>query len=135
MDRSVGSWRSARRYLFGDKRNSGEYVTEFDIESTDLDNYKITWSGKTDGVMEVFLEGDKLNRSRSYFNPDDSETYQRMTRIDDDCVVFETAYDGSRFREEIRFLDDNFRLRQTVGWDIETGKIDLIGQYAEDRIG
>jgi hypothetical protein len=134
MDRSVGRWKSARRYLFGRNRNSGEYMTEFDIESTDIDNYRITWTGKTDGVMEVFLDGNKLNRSRSYFNEDDGETYQTMTQIDDDCVVFETAYDGTRFREEIRFLDDNYRLRQTVGWDEESNDISLVGQYFEERI-
>lgn len=134
MDRSVGRWKSARRYLFGRNRNSGEYMTEFDIESVDLDSYRITWTGKTDGVMEVSLDGNKLQRSRSYFNEEDGETYQTMTQIDDDCVVFETAYDGTRFREEIRFLDDNYRLRQTVGWDEESNDITLVGQYFESRI-
>ena len=133
MDRSVGSWTSYRRYLFGAKRTSGDYITEFDIESTEDMSYKITWSGKTDGVMEVTVDGDELKRSRSYFGPDDDSTYQKMFWIDGDTVVFRTGYDGTSYREEIRFLDDNTRLRQTVGRDEETGDITLVGQYAEFR--
>ena len=133
MDRSVGSWTSYRRYLFGAKRTSGDYITEFDIESTEDMSYKITWSGKTDGVMEVTVDGDELKRSRSYFGPDDDSTYQKMFWIDGDTVVFRTAYDGTSYREEIRFLDDNTRLRQTVGRDEETGNITLVGQYFEER--
>jgi len=134
LDRSVGRWKSARRYLFGRKRTSKEYVTEFVIESTDIDNYRITWSGETEGVMELFLDGNKLSRSRSYFDENNNETYQTMTLIDSDCVVFETAYDGTRYREEIRFLGDDLRLRQTVGWDQESNDITLVGQYFEERV-
>ena len=57
-----------------------------------------------------------------------------MYKIDPDTVVFHTAYDGTRYREEIRFLDDNTRLRQTVGWDQETNDITLCGQYFEERV-
>jgi len=81
--------------------------------------------------MEVEVVGDELRRSRSYFS--DEETYQRMFWIDADTVVFRTAYDGTSYREEIRFLDDNTRLRQTVGRDEETGSITLVGQYFEER--
>ena len=131
MDRSVGSWVSYRRYLFGAKRTSGEYITTFDIDYTEDNSYSIAWSGKTEGVMEVEVVGDELKRSRSYFS--DEETYQRMFWIDADTVVFRTAYDGTSYREEIRFLDDNTRLRQTVGRDEETGSITLVGQYFEER--
>jgi hypothetical protein len=133
MDRSVGSWVSYRRYLFGEKRASGEYTTNFDIESTGDLSYKITWVGKTEGEMDVVVDGDELKRSRSYFGPDDDSTYQKMYWVDADTVVFRTAYDGTSYREEIRFLDDNTRLRQTVGRDEETREITLVGQYAEFR--
>ena len=131
MDRSVGSWVSYRRYLFGSKLASGEYTTTFKIESPKENEYVIAWSGKTDGVMEVVVEGNELKRSRSYFS--EEETYQVMTWIDNDAVVFNTEYDGTAYREEIRFLDDNTRLRQTVGRDSDTGEIDLVGQYFEVR--
>lgn len=133
MDRSVGSWISYRRYLFGRKRTAGDYVTNFDIECTSHHVYKITWSGKTKGEMEVVVEGDELKRSRSYFGPDDDSTYQKMFWIDADTVVFRTSYDGTSYREEIRFLDDGTRLRQTVGRDVESGEITLCGQYFEER--
>lgn len=134
MDRSCGSWVSYRRYLFGAKRTSGEYVTEFDTEETGDQEYRITWSGKTDGVMDLVVEGNTLKRSRSYFNEEDGETYQVMAWIDPDTVVFRTHYDGTSYREEIRFLDDNTRLRQTVGRDMESGDITLVGQYFESRV-
>jgi hypothetical protein len=131
MDDSCGSWISYRRYLFGDKRTAGEYVTTFNIEPIGDKEYSIEWSGKTEGVMEVVVEGDQLKRSRSYFS--DEETYQQMAWIDPDTVVFRTSYDGTSYREEIRFLDTDHRLRQTVGRDLETGKITLVGQYFEQR--
>ena len=135
MDRGLGRWKSLRRYLFGKNRTSGEYTTEFVIESlNDDDEYRITWSGKTEGEMDLILDKNQLKRSRSYFNPEDGETYQTMYKIDPDTVVFHTAYDGTRYREEIRFLDDNTRLRQTVGWDQETNDITLCGQYFEERV-
>ena len=135
MDRGIGRWKSLRRYYFGKHRNPGEYTTDFVTESLNNDDeYRITWSGKTDGVMDLIVDGNKLLRSRSYFGPDDGNTYQTMYYIDPDCVMFHTAYDGTRFREEIRFLDDNTRLRQTVGWDQETNEISLVGQYFEERV-
>ena len=133
MDRSCGSWVSYRRYLFGRKLASGEYTTDFTIESTADNEYSIKWVGKTEGVMDLVVDGDKLKRSRTYFGPEDGDTYQTMTWIDHDAVVFNTAYDGTAYREEIRFLDDNTRLRQTVGRDTETGEVDLVGQYYEVR--
>ena len=135
MDRSVGSWISYRRYLFGAKRTSGDYVTTFDIESTGDKEYKITWVGKTEGEMDLIVDGDELKRSRTYFGPDDGSTYQKMFWIDGDTVVFRTGYDGTNYREEIRFLDDNTRLRQTVGRNVVTGDITLVGQYFEERTG
>ena len=133
MDRSVGSWTSYRRYLFGSTRVTGEYTTTFDIESTGDQSYKITWSGKTDGEMDVVVDGDELKRSRTYFGPEDDSTYQKMFWIDADTVVFRTGYDGTNYREEIRFLDESTRLRQTVGRDIVTNDITLVGQYFEER--
>ena len=131
MDRSCGAWVSYRRYLFGRKLASGEYVTNFTIESAADKTYMIKWVGKTEGEMEVEVEGNELKRSRSYFS--DEETYQVMTWIDGDAVVFNTAYDGTEYREEIRFLDDDTRLRQTVGRDQESREVTLVGQYYEIR--
>jgi hypothetical protein len=134
MERSCGRWVSRRRYLFGKNLTSGEYVTEFDISPTEDLSYKITWVGKTEGEMDVTVRGNRLERSRSYFNSDDDSGYQEMYWIDADTVVFYTAYDGTKFREEIRFLDNDTRLRQTVGRDQETNDVTLVGQYYEVRV-
>ena len=135
MERCVGRWKSLRRYYFGKHRNPGEYTTDFEMESLEDDNdYRITWSGKTSGEMDLKLNGNRLERSRTYFNSDDDSGYQEMHWIDADTIVFYTAYDGTKFREEIRFLDNDTRLRQTVGRDQETGDVTLVGQYFEERV-
>ena len=134
MDRGIGRWLSRRRYLMGKNLTSGEYTTTFETESLGDDKYRITWSGVTDGEMDLELVGNKLNRSRSYFGPDDGTTYQEMYWIDPDAVVFYTAYDGDKYREEIRYLDNDTRLRQTVGRNEETNEVTLVGQYYESRI-
>jgi len=54
-----------------------------------------------------------------------------MEAIDEDTVVFWSAYDGQEFREEIRYVDGG-RLRQTVATKNE--KVMLVGQYWEERI-
>ena len=88
MDRSCGRWVSHRRYLFGRKLTSGEYVTEFNIELKDGNVYSVDWSGQTEGTMDLVLDGDELKRSRTYFDADDGSTYQKMATIDDDAIVF-----------------------------------------------
>ena len=115
-------------------RSSGEYTTEFETEWLGDNEYRITWSGVTDGEMDLELVGNRLNRSRSYFGPDDGTTYQEMYWIDPDTVVFYTAYDGDKYREEIRYLDNDTRLRQTVGRNQETNEVTLVGQYYETRV-
>lgn len=41
----------------------------------------------------------------------------------------------TRFREEVRMIEgDMFRLRQTVGYNVETGQLVLAGQYFQTRI-
>jgi hypothetical protein len=134
MDRGIGRWKSLRRYLFGKNRKSGEYTTDFELERLGDCQYRITWSGKTSGEMDLTLNGNRLERSRSYFDADNDQGYQEMSWIDSDTIVFYTAYDGTEFREEIRFLDNNTRLRQTVGKNQETGDYTLIGQYWEERV-
>jgi hypothetical protein len=58
-------------------------------------------------------------------------TVSRVSRVDADTLVFETEYDGMKFREEIRLVENNVRLRQTLGW--KRNEIFLAGQYFERR--
>jgi len=95
--------------------------------------FVIKWKGQTSGIMEVELNGDVLNRSRDYFGEDKHSSAVEM--VDNDSIVLRTEYGGMRVREEIRLLHgDKVRLRQTIGISVETGKVNLLGQYGEFRI-
>lgn len=83
--------------------------------------------------MVLTLEDDILHRSRDYFG--DGANSSLVEQIDEDCIVMRTSYDGCRFREELRLIEeDSFRLRQTVGYNLKTGQLVLCGQYAERRL-
>ena len=132
FERSNGDWTSSRRYLYGAKRKANNYNTEFTV-TAEGNNVNVTWDGEaSDGVMNLTIEGDLLRRDVGYFTSDPTDS--KMTMVDEDTVVFETSYDGTSYREEIRLLfDDDVRLRQTVATD-EAGKITLVGQYFEERV-
>lgn len=131
--RCEGSWVSHRRYLYGPKKTLDNLVTEFRIEHRGEDEWAVVWaSERNEGEMGIILDGDTVKRSRNYFEGQEG-TVTKLERVDDDTVVFHSTYGGATYREEIRFLGDNFRLRQTVGFKEGTDKIVVIGQYAEER--
>ena len=133
--RCEGSWRSERRYLFKPTKSSkpSDMTTDFTIEPQERSNeFKVSWTGQTTGVMDLRLEGDLLHRSRDYLG--NGAHASRVEQLDEDTVVMYTSYDGLNFREEIRFLQsDMYRLRQTVGTD-DNGVARIVGQYFEHRI-
>jgi hypothetical protein len=132
--RTCGSWRSERRYLFSPTSSKASNLTvDFTIDSQDLSNeFRVEWSGQTSGVMDICLEGDTLHRSRDYFG--DEAHSSQVSMIDQDTIVMTTTYGGITYREEIRLLQsDNYRLRQTIGFD-GNGKAALVGQYFERRV-
>ena len=136
FDRCVGDWTSQRRYIFNMKtKKPTNLTTDFSIlesDKTDWD-YSVVWTGQTKGTMYLKLEGEYLHRDVGYFT--DEPTSSLLHRVDHDTIAFYIKYDGMRFREEIRFChNDNLRLRQTVGFKIETGELTLCGQYLETRI-
>ena len=133
LRRSCGNWSSQRRYLYAPKNEPVNLTTEFKLSELAHGVFEIIWDGKTTGTMELTLQGDLMHRSRNYFNEDSSAS--KIEVIDEDCIVMLTEYDGTRFREEIRLIDDDmFRLRQTVGYSLRTGQPVLVGQYYESRI-
>lgn len=134
LTRTCGKWTSERRYLFAPKFKPVNLTTDFEIAPLELgNNFLVTWTGKTSGEMKLTLEGDILHRSRDYFG--DGANSSRVQVIDEDCIVMRTEYDGTRFREEVRMIEgDAFRLRQTVGFNLETGDLVLSGQYWERRL-
>lgn len=134
LRRTCGKWTSERRYLFAPKLKPVNLVTEFEFAELDLgNNFLVTWNGQTSGEMQLTLEGDILHRSRDYFG--DGANSSKVQVIDQDCIVMRTEYDGTRFREEVRLIEEDcYRLRQTVGYSLETGQLVLAGQYFETRI-
>jgi hypothetical protein len=128
--RSNGNWTSSRRYLYGPKRKANNYDTKFSVNA-EGSLVSISWDGDaSSGNMKMTIEGDLLKRDVGYFTNDPTES--TMTMVDDDTVVFETSYDGTTYREEIRMLfEDTVRLRQTVA--TEDGAVTLVGQYFEER--
>lgn len=144
FDRGVGSWTSHRRYLYfaGERVVPQLITTRFVTTNTGQNKYEVAWSSdQTDlhghtireasgGTMRLELHNDLLVRDIGYYSKE--PTTCRLELIDDDTVVFHTSYGGSKYREEIRFVGDDVRLRQTVGWT-EEGNLTLSGQYFEQR--
>ena len=136
FDRCVGSWESHRRYLMGPKKSLDNLITNFEIVTRSDDEWAVLWSSdRNEGEMGIILDEEQgvVRRSRNYFDNGEG-TVTRLERIDEDTVVFYSSYGGADYREEIRFLGDDFRLRQTVGYKEGTNKIFVVGQYAEYKV-
>jgi len=130
FERSVGDWVSHRRYLYGSQRVVDSLSVHFTLVREEESVFKLIWcSERNGGEMGFKIEGDILERSRSYYKEEGCTT--RMEMVDEETVVFWSAYDGQEFREEIRYVDGG-RLRQTVA--TKNGKVMLVGQYWEERI-
>lgn len=134
--RTVGHWTSERRYIFNlETKKPTNLTTKFTIDAL-LDgeyDFQVVWTGQTSGTMKLKLSGNELHRDVGYFTSDPTVSF--LSLLDKDTLVMHTSYDGMRFREEIRLLDDDrVRLRQTIGHNIETGEVALVGQYYEERI-
>ena len=133
LRRSCGDWTSQRRYLFAPDFEPVNMTTNFTIAEDKHGRFIIDWDGPTNGEMVLTLEGDMLHRSRDYFGKGANSS--KVQVIDEDCVVMRTSYNGCRFREEVRLLEDDFfRHRFTVGFDLKTGKMVLQGSYWETRL-
>lgn len=133
LRRTCGSWTSERRYLFAPKFKPVNMTTRFSITELTGDVFQVVWEGNTSGTMELTLDGNTLHRSRDYFG--EGANSSAVEVIDQDCIVLRTEYDNTRFREEVRMIEeDMFRLRQTVGYNVQTGQLALCGQYWETRI-
>lgn len=133
LDRSVGGdWISDRRYLYysGDAEPKAvNLTTHFTVEKVAPYVYEVNWDGQTTGRMQLELAGDVLHRDIGYFTADPTDSHLEM--VDEDTVVFRTAYGGVSYREEVRFIGDNLRLRQTIGR--KDGELVIAGQYVERR--
>ena len=136
MQRSVdGLWISDRRYLYYSPEGDAKAVnltTQFTCKREQYGEYTVSWTGQTSGTMVLTLDRDVLHRSIGYYS--NKPTDSQLERIDEDTVVFRTSYGGADYREEVRYVGDDLRLRQTVGWDAFNERMILAGQYVERRV-
>lgn len=141
--RTAGAWKSHRRYFYGKSRQPSNMESDLLVEFTDLDDDKfelsLSWStnnldGKheSDGIIRAVCDENVMLRDRGYMSDEPTETMVHM--IDIDCVELYTVYNGMSFREEIRLLTPDLRLRQTVGFKEGTNQVLLAGQYMEERV-
>lgn len=139
--RANGSWNSNRRYWYAKPNTNQVLISKLgvDVKDTGEDTFQVslTWDSKEGGKSvsdgEMLCEYDPststLRRNIGYMT--EEETASKVSMIDSDTVLLETEYSGMKFREEIRLLGDNIRLRQTVGW--KGDNLLLVGQYFEQR--
>ena len=131
-----GQWVSDRRYLYfspwREEPKSIELTTHFEVVKLEYGKFSVDWRGQTNGRMVLTLEGAVLHRDIGYFSNDPTDSF--LERLDHNTVSFWTTYGGQSYREEVRYLGDDLRLRQTVGWKEGTDQMVLAGQYVERRI-
>ncbi len=137
--RSSGQWTSNRRYFYEASGRNQLVRSELSIEmrpSLERDfAVQLDWtsSGDLESQGSMLCEYDQadglLYRNIGYMT--EAPTVSRVSRVDADTLVFDTEYDGLKFREEIRLVEDNVRLRQTLGW--KRNEIFLAGEYFERR--
>lgn len=139
--RSSGSWNSNRRYWYAKTDKNQVLNSELNVQVEDIgeENFKVslTWDSKegdkgiSEGEMLCEYDSDSSSLRRNIGYMTKNETVSKVTMVDSDTVLLETEYSGMKFREEIRLLGNDVRLRQTVGW--KDGAIILVGQYFEQR--
>lgn len=142
FQRAHGEWSSNRRYWYakGDRNEvlKSHLTVNFKDTGEDAFTVALTWDTKDNSSQvsegEMLCEFDPykstLRRNIGYMTND--ETASRVSMIDADTVLLNTEYSGMRFREEIRLIGEDIRLRQTVGW--RDNKVILVGQYYETRV-
>jgi CpeS-like protein len=139
FERSAGEWISNRRYFYESSGKNQLVKSELKVELKPSEErefaVELNWDSKGDvestGTMLCEFDENKniLYRNIGYMT--DEATYSEVTMIDNDTILFKTEYNDMIFREEIRLIDDNVRLRQTLGWKRNT--VFLAGQYYEKR--
>lgn len=143
MRRTSGNWKSNRRYIYLDSNKVSNLNSDLTVDFVEENEneFQVNLSWKTsneknklisEGTMITIGNETELKRNVGYMTED--PTVCSVNMIDDDCVVFNTEYDGMRFREEIRLVEnDSIRLRQTLGFRNDKDLF-LVGQYLENRV-
>lgn len=159
FQRSVGQWRSQRRYYTLSNGDAKEIVSEISIRFLGADSpelielarmhdldpeiklvcgSEVIWhstesvSGKkqSEGSTIFGALGDVLYRDRGFATP--KPVTARYYFNNPETMCLRTEYSGSVFEEELKLIGDRYRTRQTI--ISRAGEQLTIGQYLETRV-
>jgi hypothetical protein len=159
FQRSVGQWRSQRRYYTLPNGDAKEIVSDISIRFLPLGSpelvelaqmhglepgvnlvcgSEVLWhstesvSGKkqSQGSTIFGALGEILYRDRGFATP--KPVTARYYFINPETLCLRTEYSGSVFEEELKLIGDNYRTRQTI--ISRAGEQQMIGQYLEKRV-
>lgn len=135
-----GEWSSNRRYIYPGQDKICLCTSRLKVASSRTESgcdLHLEWDTQGDieskGVMLVSYnkEAGIMSRSRGYFT--DNDTLSFVERLGENCIQTKTEYNGKMFQERIE-LFGGFRTRQTLGWNVKTDKLILVGQYYEEKL-
>lgn len=138
FDKSLGTWKSFRTYMYPLSDKIETLETEFIWENTQPFVYTVKWcSEKGEGSLILKLVEDKLiERNAGYFT--DKPTISNIIKVSPTYLQTETIYNNTIYLETIEFFSDNHRARRTVGYkqleDGTKGQVILSGSYQERKI-
>lgn len=138
FDKSLGTWKSFRTYMYPLNNKIETLETEFIWENTQPFVYTVKWcSEKGEGSLTLKLVEDKLiKRNAGYFTY--KPTISNIIEVSPTYLQTETIYNNTIYLETIEFFSDNHRARRTVGYkqleDGTRGQVILSGSYQERKI-
>ena len=138
FNKSLGTWKSFRTYMYPLSNKIETLETEFIWENTQPFVYTVKWcSEKGEGNLTLKLVEDKLiERNAGYFT--DKPTISNVIEVSPTYLQTETIYNNTIYLETIEFFSDNHRARRTVGYkqleDGTKGQVILSGSYQERKI-
>ena len=149
FSRNLGLWRSRRLYFFQEDEEPMRVDMLLRVESFSEPiegeaAYRFTWWPEKEydffdrnpryvreGVMEAYLCGHQLRRSRGYLCG--SPTKSQIRQVDEHEMIFESHYLEWDILEHIRLVDqDRYRSRSIYSW--RDGLLELSEVHHEIRI-
>ncbi len=161
FQQSVGKWHSQRRYytlnssndpvleansnlevffLEGDRPELAELASKHGLTQSSpfTCGAKVVWESTYTNVERkpllgetVFgIDGNNMYRDRGFSTP--APIIATFTMPSSNILHLATAYDGAKFEEEIKFVGQRHRTRQTI--ISKAGKEVMVGQYLETRV-
>lgn len=156
---SVGQWRSERRYYTLKNGVIQEVVSDLKIAYLEADapelaelakahgvhptrdilgGVKISWDSEYAGPSKKTVQGstvfgighDVLFRDRGFATPEPITAQFDFPSTS--TMLLRTEYNKSLFEEEVKFISDRYRTRQTV--ISRAGEEQMVGQYLERRV-